>query len=192
MDQAGKYIADAVLGSTRFGAAMSCVPRARGASLPTHGFPMSHCPLPTRIQLPRFCANRAACREEMMARHWTSICAPWTCPAAIAGVRDEAAQNRRIARLLSERAGGLPGNHVGPCHRDAGKGVRCPTSAAWKHRRKSSHTFKAGAKAEPRCRVAGPRRYSRRAMRHACWRRSTPGGASAWCPWHPCALWARP
>ena len=107
------------LESTHFGAATSCVPRARGGSSPTPGFPMSRCPLPTRIRRRRACANRAAFpARPWIARRSEQYLREVDLPGAIAGIREEADELHGSAQALSDRPGGLSRGHVGP--RDGG------------------------------------------------------------------------
>jgi hypothetical protein len=107
MDQAGKYVADAVLGiDTLWGGDVMC-PSGTGASLPIPGFPMSRCLLPTRIRRRRVCGNPAASRQEVDREAVEEYLRAVNLPQAIAGIREEA-KDRRAAPALSGRDGGLP------------------------------------------------------------------------------------
>ncbi len=78
-------------GSTRFGVAMSCVPRARDDSLLTRGSRMSRCRRPTRFRRQRGCGRVVAFQASKVDRQAVEeYLGEVDLPQAIAGVRDEA------------------------------------------------------------------------------------------------------
>jgi hypothetical protein len=143
--------------STRFGAAMSCVPRARGASSPIAGFPTNPCPLPTRIQPRDDCEPAAGAGKNVDRDAVEEYLRAVNLPKAIAGDPRRSRKVQCPAQALSDQPGGLPRCHVGPRDGSPGQGrSRSHTRAAWMPRRQAARAFQAGEEARARCRIARP------------------------------------
>ena len=117
MDQVGKYVADAVLGiDTLWGGDVLC-PSGTGRFIADSWF--SDEPMPSAYTHPAAARLRQSggvsgksVDRDAVEQYLRQV----DLPKAIAGIRAEAGKIGGLRQVLSYRAGGFSGDHVGPGH----------------------------------------------------------------------------
>ena len=192
MDQAGKYIADAVLGiDTLWGGDVMC-PSGTGRFIADSWF--SDEPLPAAYMHPAAARLRESggvsgktIDRDAVDEYLREV----DLPQAIAGVRNEAGKIGGLRKPYLIGLGSLSRCHVGPGHGSlSAKAIQCRTHAVSRRRQRSrlNHPGRKQSGNElPSCWVG----LVIRRMRAGCWMQSMPGAMSAYFQWPQCAPWAR-
>ncbi len=175
MNQADKYIADAVLGIDTLWGGDVMSPSGTGRFIADSWF--SDFPLPEAYTHPAAAKLREAGgvsvkNREAVEEYLRAI----DLPQAIAGVRAGSGQDGGAAQGLSDWNGGLPGCDVGAGH-GGGRQGRCGALCALRvcGDGRAAGTLAAGEEARAGGGVAG----TRRVRRANCWRQWMRGGGSA-------------
>ncbi len=195
MDQAGKYVADAVLGiDTLWGGDVMC-PSGTGRFIADSWF--SDEPLPAAYTHPaaaRAARSRAACPARDRRAGGGRISARGRYSAAPS--RGPKRRRGKIGGLRGAYLDGLahlPGDHVGPGHGSAGQGRSGALRALRRgvHRASRRSRRSREAKRERVAELLGRAGY-RVGDETDCWPQWTPGAGSARVPMASCGRWARP